>query len=70
MTLCSSSLKMAITILMSMTQRTRNHSMEFILSVMATAGLRGVTRKVTLLYHHCLPLQGGLGVHGHTLLTK
>lgn len=53
-----------------MTQRTRNHSMEFILSVMATAGLRGVTRKVMLLYHHCLPLQGGLGVHGHTLLTK
>lgn len=70
MTLCSSSLKMAITILMSMTQRTRNHGMEFILFVMATAGLRGVTRKVTLLYHHCLPLQGGLGVHGHTLLTK
>lgn len=32
--------------------------MEFLLSVTATAGLRGVTRKVTLLYHHCLPLLG------------
>lgn len=44
--------------------------MEFILSVTATAGLRGVTRKVMLLYHRCLPLQGGLGVHGHMLPTK
>lgn len=57
-TFYTSSLKMAITILINMTQRTRNHSMEFLLSVTATAGLRGVTRKVMLLYHHCLPLLG------------
>lgn len=37
-----------------MTQRTRNHSVEFLLSVTATT----VTRKVKLLYHHCLPLLG------------
>lgn len=41
-----------------MTQRTRNHSMEFLLSVTATSGLCGVTRTVALLYHHCLPLLG------------
>lgn len=59
---------MAITISINMTQRTRNHSVEFLLSVTATA----VTRKVKLLYHHCLPLLGrdGVGGHGHRLLRK
>lgn len=68
MTFHTSPLKMAITILINMTQRTRNHSMEFLLSVTATT----VTRKVKLLYHHCVPLLGwdGMGGHGHRLLRK
>lgn len=51
-----------------MTQRTRNHSAEFLLTVTAIT----VTRKVKLLYHHCLPLLGrdGVGGHGHRLLRK
>lgn len=59
---------MAITILINMTQRTRNHSVEFLLSVTATT----VTRRVKLLYHHCLPLLGqdGMRGHGHRLLKK
>lgn len=70
MTLCTNALEMAITILMIMTQRTRNHSMKYILSVTATAGLHDVSRKVTQLYHNCLHVWGGLGVHRHQLLTK
>ncbi|OWK52134.1 hypothetical protein RLOC_00005383, partial [Lonchura striata] len=68
MTFHTSPLKMAITILINMTQRTRNHSVEFLLSVTATT----VTRKVKLLYHHCVPLLGWDGVvgHGHRLLRK
>lgn len=68
MTFHTSPLKMAITILMNMTQRTRNHSMEFLLSVTAITA----TRKVKLLYHHCGPLLGwdGVGGHGHRLLRK
>lgn len=68
MTFHTSPLKMAIAILMNMTQRTRNHSVEFLLSVTATT----VTRKVKLLCHHCLPLLGqdGVGGHGHRLLRK
>lgn len=68
MTFHSSPLKMAITVLMSMAKRTRNHSVEFLLSVSATT----VTRKVKLLYHHCLPPLGqdGVGGHGHRLLRK
>lgn len=63
MTFHTSPLKMAIRILINMTQRTRNHSVEFLLSV---------TRKVKLLYHPCLPLLGrcGVGGHGHRLLKK
>lgn len=57
-TVYTSSLKMAITILINMTQRTRNHSTEFLLPVTTTTGLCGGTRKVKLLYHHCLPLLG------------
>lgn len=67
MTFYTSSLKMAITTLINMTQRTRNHSMEFLLFVTATTGLRGVTRKVMLLYHHRLPPLGwGGGAWTHT----
>lgn len=54
----TSSLGLAITLLISMTQRSRNHSMEPFLSVTATAGLCGVTREVMLLYYHPLPLLG------------
>lgn len=68
MTFHTSPLEMAITILINMTQRTRNHSVEFLLSVTATA----VTRKVKLFYHHCVLLLGwdGVGGHGHRLLRK
>lgn len=68
MTFHTSPLKMAITIFINMTQRTRNHSVEFLLSVTATT----VTRKVKLLHHHCLPLLGrcGVGGHGYRLLRK
>lgn len=68
MTFHASPLKMAITVLINMTQRTRNHSVEFLLSVTATT----VTRKVKLLCHHCFPLLGrcGVGGHGHRLLRK
>lgn len=63
MTFHTSPLKMAITIFINMTQRTRNHCVEFLLSV---------SRKVKLLYHHCLPLLGWdeVGGHGHRLLRK
>lgn len=68
MTFHTSPLKMAITIFINMTQRTRNHSVEFLLSVTATT----VTRKVKLLYHRCLPPVGWneVGGHGHRLLSK
>lgn len=49
-TLCTNALEIAITILMIMTQRNRNHSMKFIIPVTPTAGLHGVSRKVTQLY--------------------
>lgn len=48
-----------------MTQSTRNHSMEFLLSVAATT----VTRKVLLLYHHSVLLGWGEGA-GHMLLKN
>lgn len=41
MTFHTSPLKMAITILINMTQRTRNHSRKFILSVTATTVTKG-----------------------------
>lgn len=66
MTCYTSSLEMAITIIINMTQRTRNHSMEFLLSVTATT----VTRKVMLLYHHCVLLLGWDEGAGHMLLRK
>lgn len=66
MTFYTRSLEMAITITITMTQRTRNHSMEFLLSVTATT----VTRKVMLLYHHCLLLLGWGEGAGHMLLRK
>lgn len=71
MTFCTSSLKMATTILINMTQRTRNHRMEFLLSATAIAELPGAIREVTLLHHHCLPSSGRwVGMRGHMLLRK
>lgn len=71
MTFCTSSLKMATTILINMTQRTRNPRMEFLLSATASAELHGAIRKVMLLHHHCLPSSGRwVGMHGHTLLKN
>lgn len=66
MTFYTRPLEMAITVTINMTQRTRNHSMEFLLSVTATT----VTRKVMLLYHHCLLLLGWGESAGHMLLRN